>query len=303
MEDLNLLRALERLLSTASVTVAARQLGVGQPAASRSLERLREQLGDPLLVRAGKGMVLTERGRALLPEVQTALAAAERALQPLAPFDAATATGVFRLAMGDDAQTALTARIVQRLRQTAPGMDLRIRPVTLGLGAELERDALDLVVFPDIRALPGFKVPDLSAFVLRDLFTERFCVVSQGPRRWTLDDYCDAGHVLVSGGGDNDRGFVDLILQGLGRKRRVVLTVPTFHQAAMVVATSDLVATLPLHAARAAKMGLHLGDPPLELPELPMRLLWHPRTTASSRHRFLRQLIADCAAGLDADRS
>ncbi len=68
----------------------------------------------------------------------------------------------------------------------------------------------------------------------------------------------------------------------------------------MVVATSDLVATLPLHAARAAKMCLHLGDPALEVP---MRLLWHPRTTASSRYRFLRQLIADCAARLEADRS
>jgi DNA-binding transcriptional LysR family regulator len=291
--DLNLLRALERLLATASVTRAAADLGVGQPAASRALERLRGHLRDPLLLRAGRGMVLTERAQELLPRAREALDAVARAMEPLEPFDPATAVGVLRLALGDDAQTALTVPLVERLRAAAPGLDLRIRPVHARVGDALDRGQLDAVVFPDVSVLPGFRLPDLEAYVRRPLFTERFVVLSAVPATWTLDRYAAADHVLVAG--DDDRGFIDHLLAERGLRRRVALTVPTFQQAVNAVASTDLIATLPAHAARATRHPLHAAEPPLPIPPLPMVMLWHPRTTASPRHRLLRQLLIEVA--------
>ena len=154
-------------------------------------------------------------------------------------------------------------------------------------------------MFPDVSVLPGFTLPDLSAYVRRPLFEERFVVLSARPRRWTLADYAAANHVLV--GGPSEGGFMDHLLAAHGVKRRVVLTVPTFHQAALAVARTDLVATLPLHAARAVDVPVALGEPPIPVPALPMVMLWHPRTTTSPRHRFVRELLREVApADVDA---
>jgi DNA-binding transcriptional LysR family regulator len=288
--DLNLLRALDRLLTSGSVSVAARSLGIGQPAMSKQLERLRQVTQDPLLVRAGRTMVLTERALALKPAVQDALVAVEAALRAPARFDPSSAQGSFALAVGEESLAVLAVPLTRLFRAQVPGIDLRLRQLRRESLTELDAGRLDLVVMPDLRPLPGFSVPDVSRFVARPLFDERFVVISADRRRWTLSRFLQAAHVLPAPLGENDVGTVDTLLARQGLKRRVVLTVPSFEAAVRVVAGSDLIATVPSRLAKALG-GTFQAPPPLELPELRINMLWHPRLTTDPRHAFVRTLL------------
>jgi DNA-binding transcriptional LysR family regulator len=289
--DLNLLVALDRLLAYGSVTRAAASLGVGQPALSKSLEKLRELLGDELLVRSGRTLVKTARATELQPRVRAALEAVFQALQPVAPFEPRSARGTLRVALGDDVQSALLVPLALLLTKEAPGLELRVRPLTLELPAALERDAVDLAVVPDLRQLPGSPVPDLSRFVAKKLYRERFVVASRSARRFSLRSFAAAEHVLVAPTGVNDVGFVDTLLAERGLTRRIAVTVPTFHQAVELVAQSDLIATLPDRALRVSPRPVHTCAAPLPLPALDALIVWHPRYTTDARHRFVRELL------------
>jgi DNA-binding transcriptional LysR family regulator len=294
--DLNLLVALESLLRRRSVTVAASDLGLSQPATSRALQRLRDALGDPLLVRVGREMVPTDRALALEQPVADALRAARRVFEPPAAFDPATATGEVTIAMGDEAQVALADAVVAALRAAAPGIDVRIRPLSATSVDEGRRGLFDLAIAPDLSALPAVAgAPDLSEFVVQSLYTRRFVVASsrQRPRLGlNLDDYASASHVIVSfeGGG---RGFVDDILAGLGRRRRVAVSVTNFLAAASLIAATDLLGTLPEEVVFLHHDTLVACRPPLDLPVIPILAVWHPRRTADPRHRFLREVVKD----------
>jgi DNA-binding transcriptional LysR family regulator len=290
--DLNLLLALERLLATGHVGKAAAELGVSQPAMSRQLERLRGLLGDPLLVRVGRGMVLTARAEALLPLARTALEAVHAALRPPAPFNPLVAQGSFHLAIPDDVLAAVVLPLMEHLRTAAPRLDVRVRAMTRASLEALTRGTLDVAVLPDVRGMPGLNAPDLSEFVVQPLFTDRFVVVAaRRIPRLTVQAWAARDHVLVTPAGESERGIVDGLLAREGLSRRVALTVPSFQQAALVVASSDLVATLPERAARLSGVPLALHPPPLPMPPLPMNLVWHPRTTTSARHRFIRDAL------------
>jgi DNA-binding transcriptional LysR family regulator len=302
--DLNLLRALDRLLVTRSVSVAARALGVGQPAMSKSLQRLREHLGDPLLCRVGHSLVLTPRGSALIDPVRAALQATGRALARPEAFDPATARSQLAVAMPEHVHTTLGLPLLVRLRSAAPGLDLRLRPLHPGSRAELVRGELQLAVLPDFRDIPGLPRVDVSQFVLRPLYRDRYSVASRPVnarggrkrRRWTLDSYAAAQHVLCTSVGESDTGFVDTVLARHGRTRRVAVTVPGFLQAVRIAATTDLIATLPERFLRAAGFPLDVEPPPCALPELPLQLVWHPRDSGEERLRWLREQITACVA-------
>lgn len=297
--DLNLLRALDRLLATKSVSAAARSLSVGQPAMSKTLQRLRDALGDPLLVRVGHKMQLTARAASLTQPVTDALLAAGRVLAPPEAFDPANATGKLVVAMPEHAHVTVAIPLVERVRAEAPGLDLRIRPVGLSTKAEIARAEVALAILPDVRALPHLPKADLSHFVLRPLYRDRYAVVSarkSKKKRWTLASYAAARHVLVTSLGESDTGLVDKVLERHELARRVAVTVPGFLQAARLVETTDLVATLPERLARAAHYALDIEPPPLDLPELSMLLAWSSRDTLDPRHQWLRELLARCAS-------
>ena len=290
--DLNLLVALDALLRHEGVGAAAQELHLSQPALSRSLARLRELLGDPLLVRIGRGMVPTERARSLREPVAHALDAARRVFAPPARFEPALARGSFSIGLGEEAQVAFADAIVQEIWAEAPGIDLRIRGLSADSVDQGRRGEIDLAIGPDLAALP----PTAGAiayddFVARRLYTRRFLVASRdaGPR--DLDAYCAASHVIVSfeGGG---WGFVDELLARLDRRRRVAACVTSFPSAAALVERTGLLATLPEEVLLTCAPGLHRSRPPFALPELPMLMLWHPRTTADPRQRFLRERVA-----------
>ena len=292
--DLNLLHALDRLLHHGNVTAAAKDIGITQPAMSRTLQRLREVLGDPLLVRVGRGVVPTDRARALALPAAEALRAVQRVFAPPAVFDPATAHGELSLALGDEAQVAFGDAIVKAVWASAPGIDVRFRPLGLASLDESRRGVLDLAISPDLSALPVIAgAPDLSDFVVKRLYERRFVVISSAcrPRRsLSLQEYVGALHVIVGFDGGS-RGFVDELLADLGCKRRVAATVTSFPGAAALVAATDLLATLPEEVVRTSGHAVVSCEPPLEIPRLPLLAVWHPRRTPDPRHRFLREVV------------
>jgi DNA-binding transcriptional LysR family regulator len=292
--DLNLIVALDRLLATGSVSDAARELHVTQPAMSRTLGRLRDALGDPLFVREGRRLVMTDRARALREPVAEALRAATSVFERPAPFDPKTASGEFRLALGDEAQTAFAEAILTTLWRELPRLDIRIHRLMRETVVEARRGAIELALAPDLAALPPIAgAVDLSEFVQRKTYDRRFVVVSspRHPRkRLDLESYARADHLLV-GPDATGRGFVDDYLESHGLRRRVAATVTSFHTAAYVVARTELISTLPEEVVASAEVKLVVAKPPLELPPIPMVLLWLPRHTNDARHRFVRGLV------------
>jgi DNA-binding transcriptional LysR family regulator len=290
--DLNLLRSLEALLATASVTRAARQLGLGQPAMSKHLERLRQVTGDPLLVPHGRGLVLTERARALAPLVGDAASALELVLGPAEGFEPGSARGWFAVAMNDEASVPVLGRFLARLQTLAPGLDVRVQALRRDSTQALESGQLELAVVPDVRGVPGFEALELDRFVLRPFFQDRFVVVSRRRRRFDRAAYLAAQHVVTTPLGESERTALDAALARAGDRRRVALTVPTFTQAVLAVAHSELVATVPRQLVAGVAPRLPTARPPVPFPCPPQLLVWHPRNTANPRHRFVRELLA-----------
>jgi|SoiMethySBSTD1v2_1073268.scaffolds.fasta_scaffold285030_2 DNA-binding transcriptional LysR family regulator len=280
--DLNLLVLFETVLRERHVGRAAARLHLSASAVSHGLGRLRRLLKDPVFLRTPRGVVPTALALELSAPVAEVLAGARSILATSAPFDPRTSTREFTLGAPDGASTAFLLPLLTRLREEAPGVNLRLRQlVPPGDGrpgvapweracAELESRTLDLAIGP-FDAVP-------ARFASESLGEEDFVIVSRRGHRFTrapgLDSYCAASHLVVSQTGDA-RGFVDRALAGLGRSRRVALTVPSFFMALAIVADTDLLAAVPRSFARVqgARAGLAVIEPPLPLPRFQLRMI------------------------------
>lgn len=290
-----LLPALVALIEMASVTGAARKLGVGQPAMSRTLEKLREVTGDPLLVRHGKVMVRTRRAEQLFPEAEAVLAGAKRVLAPEEAFDPATATGTVTLALGDDMQVMLSCMLLARLRKVAPGIDVRVRALTEETAREAIRGVVDLGAFPD--TFGEYSVPGVDELVIKQIYERKFVMVSREKRPASLRAFLAAEHVLVSPRGDS-HGYVDETLKKLGESRRVAVTVPGFVAAIELVKQTDLISTLPDDVLRVLGGKLHVQKCPVATPTLHMSVVWASRFTRDVRHKWLRGIVTEAVRAL-----
>ena len=303
--DLNLLRVFDEVMAERNLTRAAEKLAITQPAVSNALRRLRDSMGDELLVRAGHGVEPTPRALALWPTVRHALGQLQESLAP-GDFDAASARTTFVLAMADSTGATLIPPLVQLVEQEAPGISLRLVPLTTRDPRRLlDDETVDLAVgyFPAALA-------DLTARAQADTVVthestrlyagEYVCVMRAGHPLadvpLTLDQYCAARHLLVSFSG-KPYGFIDGALTALGRKRRIVLTVNQFFTAGRVVATSDLLTVLPLHFVSLANVDdtLVWRPLPMQLPAVHVDALWHSRRSHDPAHRWLRDTIARAA--------
>ena len=287
--DLNLLTALDALLDESNVTRAARRLGVTQPAASHALARLRDELGDPLLVRTPAGMQPTPRARELRPAVRAALAAAETVLQPAPPFDPATAERTFVATIPDQAGFQLLPRLMPALAATAPGVRLDLRPPPTDISGALAAGDLELAV----------GVWRDRPLAMRDelLWDETFaCVVRKGSPAargsLTLERYLALDHLLVAPGG-TPGSFVDDLLASKGHYRRIALVVPQFLIAPAVVAATDLAWTAPAGLARAFAelVPLTVREPPIALPGFAIAMRWHLRVERDPGLAWLRGVL------------
>lgn len=292
IDDLNLLRVLDAVLTDGSATAAARRLGTTQSAVSHALGRLRDQLGDPLVVRGGRGLVPTPRGEALREPVRRALHDLGAALAPVT-FDPARARAELRLSAADYATVILLPGLVARVAVEAPGLVLVVVAGGDPLHA-LEHGDADLAI-----GTPG---PAVEGLYGQRLFDDRFATVLRAGHPeldapWDLGTFCRLRHVLIAPRGTSG-GSVDPHLEALGRSRRVTVRVPHFLAAAHVVAGSDAICTLPERIARrvAPPLGLVVRDPPLALPGFAIHQSWHERRHADPALRWLRRLVAEEAA-------
>lgn len=223
--DLNLLKTLDALLDERSVTRAAARLALTQPAVSGMLNRLRDYFDDPLFIRAPHGMVPTTRAEALAAPVKRILADIDVLLQPVA-FDPNTARLTFTLAATDYALRAVVVPFIAALKTQAPGIRVRVVPVTPGsLVSQLEQDAIDVALIT-----PHTTPDELHS---RALYDERYVCMMRADHPnagepMTLDRFCALEHVLVSYEGDGFRGVTDSALEKIGRTRHVGLSVSHF---------------------------------------------------------------------------
>jgi DNA-binding transcriptional LysR family regulator len=317
--DLNLLRVLDEVLAERSLTKAARNLAMTQPAVSNAMKRLRDVLGDELVHRAGFGVEPTPRALLLWPAVRSALATLQQSLSPGA-FVAAQSDVTFVLAMADATAAELIPGLVATIEREAQGISMRVLPLTTRDPRRmLDEERCDLAVghFPAVLAdltaqaqsanspITG-SVSSSATFAHERLYDGQYvCVMRRGHalarstskrNPLTLDQFCNAHHLLVSFSG-RPFGFVDEALASLARKRRIVLTVNQFFTAGRVVANSNLLTVLPRHFVRVADGAdeLVVRELPFTMPLVHVDALWHHRKTPNAAHQWLRAAVLGAA--------
>lgn len=296
--DLAALATLDALLQEVSVTRAARRLGLSTPAVSHALSRLRDRFDDPLLVRAGRSMVLTPRAEALKPVVHDAIAAAGRVFADDDDFAPERMRREMTLSVTDYVLLVFGGAFDEAVRAEAPGLDLRFIPNAVDDAERLRAGETDLAV-----GIYGELPPELKT---RPLITDRFvCVVRRRhplvKRRLTLDQFAALEHIQVAPRG-RPGGYVDEMLAERGMKRRVARAVPYFQVALELVASSDRVLTVSERIARrlAPALELDIHEPPLPLEPFALSLVWHPRFDADQGHRWLRERLLTVTQSMDA---
>ena len=303
--DLNLLRVFDEVMAERSLTRAARNLSLTQPAVSNALRRLRETLGDELVKRSGQGLAATPRALALWPSVREALGQLQESLAPSA-FEPASASSTFVLAMADATAAELVPGLVDILEREAPGVSIRVVPLTTRDPRRLlDEEAADLAVghFPSVLAdlTVRAQAGEAVTFSHQRLYDgEYVCVMRTGHPLasipLTLDRFCAGRHMLVSFSG-RPFGFIDESLASLGRERQVVLTVNQFFTAGRVVANSNLLTVLPSHFVKVTGIADQLVLRPLPFKVSPVHVdaLWHRRSQQRSAHAWLRQAVVRAA--------
>jgi DNA-binding transcriptional LysR family regulator len=297
--DLNLLLAFEALVEERSVTRAARRLGLSQPATSNALARLRRTFDDALLVRTAGGMGLTPVAERLAGPVRAALAQLRAAVEEPEAFDPAASERSFNVQTTDYVEMMLLAPAMRALAAEAPGLRLRIRrPRRLFAppAPELLAGRYDLAIgfYPDAVALD----PAVHSRVLWE--EANVCVAAKDNARIrgavSLEEYAAARHVAVFYRGQG-HGVIDAVLAQHGLARETAVLAPHFVTAPFLVASSDLIATMPERLARhfEALLPLQVLPLPVELPPFRLAMLWHGRAEADPAHRWLRALIASAA--------
>jgi DNA-binding transcriptional LysR family regulator len=287
--DLAALATLDALLQEGSVTRAARRLGLSVPAVSHALARLRERFKDPLLVRAGRGMVLTPRAEELRSSVRAAVTLAGSVFEEPVAFEPDAVNRSFVVSMTDYMMLIYGVDLDARIAGSAPGLGLRVVPNMVDDAQRLRAGDTDLVI-----GIYGDLPPELR---VRPVVTDRFvCVVRAGhptvTDSVTLDEFVALQHVQVSPRGQTG-GYLDDQLADRGLTRRIARAVPYFQVALELVAGSDRILTVSERIAR--KLGpalkLNIIEPPLALQPFALSMVWHPRFDADQAHRWLREQI------------
>lgn len=289
--DLNLLIVLDALLDERNVTRAAARLGYTQPTISGMLLRLRDLFGDPLFVRAQRGLLATPRAQALAVPLKQLLSDSRR-LVTRDVFDPARAQATFTISANDYMQHAVLVPFIKVLRREAAQIKLAIVPPVLeGLGDALARGQVDMAI-----TIPEFAPSELPS---RLLYRDRYVVAvrPQHPlaRRGalTFESFCNYDHVLVSPTGGSFEGPTDRALARLKLRRKVRYSVPSFLLMTQILLADDLVALVPARLLRESRKRLIVLKPPLEVAGIDVVAVWHPRVDKESAHRWLLNRLAE----------
>jgi DNA-binding transcriptional LysR family regulator len=283
--DLNLLVTLNVLLEEGSVARAAQRLRLSPSAMSRALARLRDTTGDPLLVRAGRGLVPTPRALELRERVGALVPEAEAMLRPAEQLDFRQLTRTFTLRTSDGFVENFGPALIARVRQEAPLVRLNFMQKLNQDSALLRDGTVDL----ETGVIGESTSPEVRT---RMLFRDRLIgVVRQGHAlskgKMSAARYAAAGHILVSRRGRR-QGVMDDALALLGLQREIVTIVGGFCAALALARSSDLVASVPERHVGNLCTGLHCFALPFDTPPITVSMLWHPRMEADPAHRWLR---------------
>jgi DNA-binding transcriptional LysR family regulator len=294
--DLNLLIALDALLQEGSVTGAARRMNLSAPAMSRTLTRIREAVGDPILVRAGRKLVPTPHALALQGRVHEAVEQASGLLRPDTPLEPSTLARVFTLRTSDAMAGVLAEPLTRLFQQEAPRVVTRFVPEGEEDVGALRDGQVDL----DLGVI-GPMGPEVR---IQALFQDRFiAVVRRGHPilrgRFSLKRLVEYPHLSVSRRGKL-RGPLDEALEKAGLTRTVALAVPSAFAALAVVANSDMITAVTEQFSEHFRdaFGLALMTLPIPLPPITISQAWHPRFDADAGHRWLRERVRRVCLGL-----
>jgi DNA-binding transcriptional LysR family regulator len=292
--DFNLLVTLDVLLAEGSVARAAQRLGLSPSAMSRTLARLRAATGDPLLVRAGRGLVPTPRALELRERVGQLVQAGKAVLRPAETLDVRQLVRTFALRTGDGFVENFGPALVARMGKEAPGVRLRFVQKAERDNASLRDGSIDLETGVVAEATgPEFRT--------QALFRDRFVGVARKGHalsrgKITPVRYAKGQHVEVSRHAVGD-GPVDRALAPLGLERQVAVIVGGFAAALALARSSDLIATVPEQHTGNLRAGMHSFALPVPAPAITVSMLWHPRLDADPAHRWLRGCVRDICAG------
>ena len=295
--DLNLLVILEQLLKQPTVSAAAVELGMSQPAASRALAKLRLMFDDPLLVPSGRTLVLTPRAKSLREPLDKLLKETRKLLGP-SEFCPQTADFEFRLYTKDYESLVFLPALLQEL-SVAPNLRLEIPPMVSDFVRDLRDGHLDLIVGA---------VGELAADFRREhLFDERFVCVTRREhpevkKKLDLKTFVKLSHIVITTTGAPG-GPVDQLLEERGLKRKVGLRLPHFLAAPLAVAESDMILTLPARLAQKAAQWapLDIWKPPIPLKDFSFSMIWHERNHSDEAHRWVRARVSDAARHINND--
>jgi DNA-binding transcriptional LysR family regulator len=291
--DLNLLVTLDVLLAECNVARAARRLHLSPSAMSRALARLRETTGDPLLVRAGRGLVPTPRALELRERVGQLVQDSEAVLRPADTPDLAALVRTFTLRTSEGFVENFGPALIARVQREAPGVRLRFLQKVDRDSAPLRDGAVDM----ETGVVGSAQGPELRA---QALFRDRFVgVVRTGhplaAGELTAQRYAAGPHVCVSRRAVAD-GPVDTALASVGLAREVTTIVSGYATALSLARACELVATVPERHTGKLREGMHSFALPVAVPEISVSLLWHPRLHADAAHRWLRAIVVETCA-------
>jgi DNA-binding transcriptional LysR family regulator len=297
--DLLLIRVLNTVLTERSVSRAALRLGMYQPAVSAALKRLRALAGDPILVRAGAGMVPTDAGLRMIEPSASILRAAGMLFSDARGFDAATAQSTFRLAASDYLDPLFLPQLVAQLKAEAPGCPIEIHPLSAesDYRAQLAEGRVDLVV-------GNWTAPPDDLHLARLFGDEVVCLVARDHpavrRGWDAASWLEAEHIAPMATHPGAKGVIDEHLATLGMTRNITVRCAHFGLMPSMVASSLLVMTTGRqYCARfAGLLPVKILPCPIDFPRMLYYQLWHERTHASNAAKWLRERGKSVAASL-----
>lgn len=289
--DIRLLAVFDEICKSRSVTLAAAALGLGQPAVSVALSKLRRHFDDPLFVRTSTGMEPTPFAGELVVPVRAVLEALDLVLGKRNDFDPASSERTFRISMTDISQLVLLPGLLEKLRAEAPGLRIQVLPITGELARQLESGEADLAL--------GYLPQLATGFYQQVLFHQKFvCMVSSKHPRiagtMSREQFEAEDHAVIGSAGSATQ-MIERAMAGLGISRRIVLDIHNFISAALVAAQTDLVVTVPkrLGDVMQGRDGYQTLPVPFALPEYEVKQMWHQRFHNDPGNRWLRRVVSD----------
>lgn len=292
--DGNLLRLLLHLTETESITQSAQNLGVTQSAVSHMLNRLRAIVGDPVVVKSGRGVVATAEAKRLADKARVLLDDL-REFSYGGDFDPADLSEQITIAANDLQRDLLLPTLLKRLKKEAPGVTLRVIPSDIPTLDMFRTNQCALAISP--------RPPDGSEIMQKRLFEDRYQVFYDGSQRdapRSLADYSAAEHVTVSYT-STQHLQIDRYLEAKGVTRRFGVEVPGFAGIPAFIHGSNRLTTLPSLLRHDLLKSLHHCQLPVPSPPLQIYMIWHMRYQQDPTHCWLREHLDAVTHELVAD--